>query len=131
MLLIPAEYNWESLTVLRCADLESHYSTLLRELGTQKGILGKIFTKSQNKNKDPAKISKLIDMIDKEQWNVLGADVKARYTKGCWRRTLNWAVLQPGPLALFPPTGLICKSVPVLKTTPTITSQTWLYTLAI
>lgn len=89
MLLIPAEYNWESLTVLRCADLESHYSTLLRELGTQKGILGKIFTKSQNKNKDPAKISKLIDMIDKEQWNVLGADVKARYTKGCWRRTLK------------------------------------------
>jgi len=43
---IPKEYNWESLTSIKGAELELHYSVLLRELSTQKGILGQIFTKS-------------------------------------------------------------------------------------
>ncbi|MCU0471444.1 MAG: type I restriction-modification system subunit M [Arcicella sp.] len=73
---IPAEYDWESLTARKGAELELHYSTLLRELSTQKGILGQIFTKSQNKIQDPAMLAKIIDMIDKEQWLVMGADVK-------------------------------------------------------
>ena len=44
---IPKEYNWESLTAKKGAELEIHYSILLRELSKQKGILGQIFTKSQ------------------------------------------------------------------------------------
>jgi type I restriction enzyme M protein len=44
---VPKQYNWESLVSKRGAELELHYSTLLRELGQQKGILGQIFTKSQ------------------------------------------------------------------------------------
>jgi type I restriction enzyme M protein len=36
--------------------VEVHYSSLLRELGKEKGILGQIFTKSQNKIQDPANI---------------------------------------------------------------------------
>ena len=32
-LSIPAEYDWESLTTKRGAELEIHYSLLLRELG--------------------------------------------------------------------------------------------------
>ncbi len=73
---IPADYNWESLTGVKGAELELHYSTLLRELSTQKGILGQIFTKSQNKIQDPAMLAKIIDMINGEQWLVMGADVK-------------------------------------------------------
>src|SRR6266700_1068962 len=61
---IPNEYNWESLTALRGAELEGHYTELLRTLGTQKGVLGQIFTKSQNKIQDPAKLYKLVDLID-------------------------------------------------------------------
>ena len=53
---IPDKYNWESLTAKRGAELEIHYSTVLRELGTERGILGQIFTKSQNKIQDPAKL---------------------------------------------------------------------------
>jgi len=60
-LTIPAEYNWDSLTEKRGAELELHYSVLLRELGQQKGVLGQIFTKSQNKIQDPAKLYKLIE----------------------------------------------------------------------
>jgi type I restriction enzyme M protein len=73
---IPKAYNWESLTELKGAALEIHYVALLRELSTQKGILGQIFTKSQNKIQDPAMLSKIIDMIDSEQWLVMGADIK-------------------------------------------------------
>jgi len=64
------------LTAVKGAELELHYSTLLRELSTAKGILGQIFTKSQNKIQDPAMLAKIIDMIDSEQWLVMGADVK-------------------------------------------------------
>jgi type I restriction enzyme M protein len=53
---IPKAYTWESLSEKRGAELEQHYTTLLRELGHQKGILGQIFTKSQNKIQDPAKL---------------------------------------------------------------------------
>src|SRR4030067_1377574 len=65
-LAIPKEYNWESLTSKRGADLEQHYTTLLRERSRSKAILGQIFIKSQNKIQDPATLFKLIDMIDKE-----------------------------------------------------------------
>jgi len=46
---IPVEYNWQSLNSKRGAELEVHYVTLLRELGTKKGMLGQVFTKAQNK----------------------------------------------------------------------------------
>lgn len=73
---IAKDFNWESLTTKKGADLELHYSNLLRELSNAKGILGQIFVKSQNKIQDPAMLAKIIDMIDSEQWLVLGADVK-------------------------------------------------------
>src|SRR5579863_4624525 len=60
---IPKQYAWESLTNKSGGELELHYSTLLRELGQQKGMLGQIFTKSQNKIQDPAKLYKLIALI--------------------------------------------------------------------
>ena len=79
---VPKEYNWESLTLLKGADLETHYSKMLRELGKQKGILGQVFTKSQNKIQDPAKLFKLIDMIDKEKWSIMGTDIKGQIYEG-------------------------------------------------
>lgn len=73
---IPKEYAWESLTTKSGDELETHYSKLLRELGTQKGMLGQIFTKSQNKIQDPAKLYRLIDMINAENWVMMGVKDK-------------------------------------------------------
>lgn len=84
---IPAAYNWESLTDLKGAELEAHYTILLRELGKEKGILGQIFTKSQNKIQDPAKLSKIIAMIGAENWLMMGVKDKGIFTKACWRKT--------------------------------------------
>ena len=70
------EYNWQSLTSLRGTELQVHYSILLRELGKEKGMRGQIFTKSQNKIQDPAKLYKLVDLINKENLVMMGVDVK-------------------------------------------------------
>lgn len=68
--------KWENLINKKGAELENFYVGMLRSLSTEKGIMGQIFTKSQNKIQDPAMLAKIIDMIDSEQWLVMGADVK-------------------------------------------------------
>ena len=55
--------NWPNLCQKRGAELEAFYIQMLRSLATEKGILGQIFTKSQNKIQDPSKLLKVIDMI--------------------------------------------------------------------
>nr|WP_205685711.1 type I restriction-modification system subunit M N-terminal domain-containing protein [Bacillus sp. STP3] len=89
---IPKEYSWQSLKAKRGAELEGHYIELLRELGSHKGMLGQIFTKAQNKIQDPAKLYRLIDMVDDVQWVTMGADVKGDIYEGLlekMRRTRN------------------------------------------
>ena len=71
---MPEEYNWQSLISRKGAELEIHYVTLLRQLSTQSGMLGQIFTKAQNKVQDPAKLSRLIDRIDDTEWVMMGDD---------------------------------------------------------
>lgn len=46
---VPAEYAWPKLRALNGAALEGHYIETLRALGNKPGLLGQIFTKSQNK----------------------------------------------------------------------------------
>ena len=58
---IPKEYNWESLTEKRGAELEVHYTTLLRELSHSKGILGRYSPKAKTRFKTrPSSSSSLI-----------------------------------------------------------------------
>ena len=113
---IPKEYNWESLTLLKGADLENHYSTILRELGKQKGILGQVFTKSQNKIQDPAKLFKLIDLIDKEKWSVMGTDIKGQIYEGLLEK--NAEDTKSGAGQYFTPRPLIQVMVECLAPEP-------------
>jgi type I restriction enzyme M protein len=58
-------------------------ATLLEKLGQEKGTLGLIFGKAQNKFQDPAKLRRVIvDLIDAETWTILGADVKGDAYEG-------------------------------------------------
>ncbi|WP_064503556.1 MULTISPECIES: N-6 DNA methylase [Paracoccus] len=49
-------------------------------------MLGQIFTKAQNKITDPAKLFRLIDMVDGEKWVMLDADVKGDIYEGLLER---------------------------------------------
>lgn len=113
---IPAEFNWETLTQKRGADLESHYTVLLRELGQKKGVLGQIFSKSQNKIQDPAKLFKLIDMIDKEQWSTMGADIKGKIYEGLLEK--NAEDTKSGAGQYFTPRALIRAMVACVRPEP-------------
>jgi type I restriction enzyme M protein len=113
---IPKKYNWESLTNKKGAELEIHYSTLLRELSVQKGILGQIFTKSQNKIQDPAMLAKVIDMIGSENWLVMGADVKGDIYEGLLEK--NAEDVKSGAGQYFTPRPLIRAMVDCIQPEP-------------
>lgn len=97
--------NWETLSKKRGAELEAYYSQMLRSLGTEKGILGQIFTKSQNKIQDPSKLLRVIDMIGKEQWTMVGADVKGDIYEGLLEK--NASDTKSGAGQYFTPRSLI------------------------
>ncbi len=79
---IPAEFNWQTLRSKNGAELEGHYVALLRALGTRPGMLGRIFTRAQNKIQDPAKLFRLIAMVDDTEWVTMGTDVKGDIYEG-------------------------------------------------
>ncbi|HNO75479.1 MAG TPA: class I SAM-dependent DNA methyltransferase [Nitrosomonas mobilis] len=113
---IPAEYNWPSLKVKRGAELEVHYVTLLRELGNKPGMLGTIFTKAQNKIQDPAKLYRLIDMVNETQWVTMGADVKGDIYEGLLER--NAEDTKSGAGQYFTPRALIKVMVECVRPEP-------------
>ena len=53
---VPEQYSWPSLIKKDGDELFDHYRHTLEALGNQKGLLGLIFNKSQNKFQDPAKL---------------------------------------------------------------------------
>ncbi|OPH34268.1 HsdM family class I SAM-dependent methyltransferase [Moraxella atlantae] len=102
---IPTEYNWQSLTSKTGSELEAHYLTLLRNLSKKSGLLGQIFTKAQNKIQDPAKLSRLIDMINETSWAKLGSDVKGDIYEGILEK--NAEDTKSGAGQYFTPRALI------------------------
>jgi type I restriction enzyme M protein len=85
--LVPADYAWPTLLAKSGDELFDHYRHALDELGKQKGTLGLIFAKAQNKFQDPAKLRRVVaDLIDTETWTILGADVKGDAYEGLLER---------------------------------------------
>ena len=114
---IPQKYNWQSLLDKEGPELETHYIKLLNELGKESGIIGVIFRKSQNRIQDPAKLRKLIvDLINKENWLNLDADVKGDAYEGLLEK--NAADVKGGAGQYFTPRPLINSMVKVMKPEP-------------
>lgn len=113
---IPEGYDWPSLTSRRGVDLEIHYVTLLRVLGGMSGLLGQIFTKAQNKIQDPAKLTRLIAMIDETRWVKLGADVKGDIYEGLLEK--NAEDTKSGAGQYFTPRALIRAMVECVRPAP-------------
>ena len=114
---IPKEYAWPSLLAKDGDELEIHYRHILESLGKEKGMLGVIFRKAQNKIQDPAKLRRLIaDLIDKEQWTSLEADVKGDAYEGLLEK--NAADVKGGAGQYFTPRALISAIVDVMRPAP-------------
>lgn len=108
--------DWQTLSQKRGLELENFYNQLLRSLGTEKGILGQIFTKSQNKIQDPSKLLKIIDLIDKEQWSLMGTDIKGKIYEGLLEK--NAEDTKSGAGQYFTPRSLIKTIVACVRPKP-------------
>jgi type I restriction enzyme M protein len=114
---IPAEYDWRSLLAKDGDELETHYRHVLETLGKRSGMLGVIFRKAQNKIQDPAKLRRLIiDLIDKEQWSSLSADVKGDAYEGLLQK--NAEDVKGGAGQYFTPRALIAAIVNAMSPRP-------------
>lgn len=114
---IPDKYSWPSLLKKDGDDLFDHYRHLLEELGKGKGMLGLIFTKAQNKFQDPVKLRRLIvDLIDKEDWSTMSADVKGDAYEGLLEK--NAQDTKSGAGQYFTPRPLIQAMVEAIAPKP-------------
>jgi len=116
---VPAGYRWSDLSAptMEGAQLEEHYRLTLIELAKRGGMLGLIFRKAQNKIQDPAKLRQLIvDLIGKETWIALSADVKGDAYEGLLEK--NAEDTKSGAGQYFTPRALIDAIVDCIQPRP-------------
>ncbi|MDS4042187.1 MAG: N-6 DNA methylase, partial [Candidatus Competibacter sp.] len=85
-------------------------------LGRETGMLGAIFFKAQNKIQDPAKLSRLVQMIDAENWISLDADTKGDLYEGLLQK--NAEDTKSGAGQYFTPRPLIQAMVECVRPEP-------------
>ena len=113
---IPRSCDWNSLKAKTGEPLEAHYLTVLHKLGDEPGMLGAIFFKAQNKIQDPAKLARLVQMIDAENWLSLETDVKGDLYEGLLQK--NAEDTKSGAGQYFTPRALIQAMVECVQPEP-------------
>ncbi len=113
---IPQGLDWQSLIEKDGDALEIHYRHILESLGKEKGMLGVIFRKSQNKIQDPAKLKRLIELINDETWVGLDIDIKGDIYEGLLQK--NAEDVKGGAGQYFTPRSLIKAMVEVVHLEP-------------
>ena len=115
--IVPEGLDWPSLLARDGDELEVHYRHVLTELGKGSGMLGVVFRKAQNRIQDPAKLRRLIaDLIDRETWLALDADVKGDAYEGLLEK--NAEDVKSGAGQYFTPRPLIRAIVDVMQPAP-------------
>ena len=113
---IPKGYDWPALRAKVGEPLEAHYLATLHKLGTGPGMLGAIFFKAQNKIQDPAKLSRLVQMIDAESWVGMDADTKGDLYEGLLQK--NAEDTKSGAGQYFTPRALIQAMIECVRPEP-------------
>ncbi|MCK4395043.1 SAM-dependent DNA methyltransferase [candidate division WOR-3 bacterium] len=116
---IPKNLDWQSLVEKDGDELEIQYRYILETLGKKKGMLGIIFRKSQNRIQDPAKLKRLIMLINDETWVGLDIDVKGEIYEGLLQK--NAEDIKSGAGQYFTPRPLIKAMVEVTRPEPGMT----------
>jgi type I restriction enzyme M protein len=103
---IPTEWSWPTLASKDGDALELHYRHMLEALATADGLIGTIFRKAQNKLSDPAKLKRVVSLIDKEgPWIGHSVDVKGEIYEGLLER--NASEVKSGAGQYFTPRPVI------------------------
>jgi type I restriction enzyme M protein len=113
---IPEDCRWPVLRDLQGEELTRRYTAILDKLFRLSGIVGTIFLKAQNEIQDPAKLRRLVGLIDGETWLGLGVDVKGSIYEGLLER--NAQEVKSGAGQYFTPRALIDAMVTVVDPEP-------------
>ena len=115
---IPPGLSWQTLVGnnISGVDLENQYLLILKELGKQDGMIGQIYFKAQNKIQDPAKLFKLVRLINEETWVGVDVDVKGEIYEGILEK--NAEDTKSGAGQYFTPRPLIQAMVDCVRPLP-------------
>lgn len=113
---VPKGYGWTELKSKVGEPLEAQYLKTLHKLGNEPGMLGAIFFKAQNKIQDPAKLSRLVQLIDAENWISLDTDTKGDLYEGLLQK--NAEDTKSGAGQYFTPRVLIQAMVQCVQPHP-------------
>jgi type I restriction enzyme M protein len=113
---IPKSCDWTSLRGKTGEPLEAHYLKVLHKLAEEPDMLGAIFFKAQNKIQDPAKLARLVQKIDAENWISLDADTKGDLYEGLLQK--NAEDTKSGAGQYFTPRVLIEAMVECVQPEP-------------
>ena len=114
--MLPDGARWADIKELTGEMLAARYAGLLETLSRQSGVIGAIFLKAQNEIQDPAKLRRLVGLIDGETWLGLPVDVKGAIYEGLLAR--NAEDVKSGAGQYFTPRPLIEAMVAVVDPKP-------------
>jgi type I restriction enzyme M protein len=114
--MLPVGFRWGDIKDMTGEPLNAAYARLLDKLSKQGGIIGAIFLKAQNEIQDPAKLSRLVGLIDSETWLGLPVDVKGAIYEGLLAR--NAEDVKSGAGQYFTPRPLIEAMAEVVNPEP-------------
>jgi type I restriction enzyme M protein len=102
---VPLKWQWSKLAALDGEALETHYRRTLEALGKKPGLIGTLFQKAQNKLTDPAKLKRIVSLINDEMWIAKDVDTKGEIYEGLLER--NASEVKSGAGQYFTPRPLI------------------------
>lgn len=114
--LLPDGSRWPDIRDLTGEALQAKYAKVLETLSRHGGIIGAIFLKAQNEIQDPAKLRRLVGLIDSETWLGLPVDVKGDIYEGLLAR--NAEDVKSGAGQYFTPRSVIDTIVAVVDPEP-------------
>ena len=113
---LPADCRWPVLRDLQGEMLTKRYTAVLDKLSREPALVGTMFLKAQNEIQDPAKLRRLVGLIDGETWLGLPVDVKGNIYEGLLAR--NAEDVKSGAGQYFTPRTVIDAIVEVVDPEP-------------
>jgi len=114
--LIPKKWQWDTLRNKSGEALDAHYKDALAALSKKTDFVGTLFLKAESKINDPAKLQRLVSLIDGETWMGINVDIKGTIYEGLLER--NAGEVKSGAGQYFTPRALIQTIVDVVDPNP-------------
>ena len=113
---LPDECRWQTLRTLSGEALERRYKRTLSDLSHRDDLVGTLFLKAEGKINDPAKLQRLVTLIDAETWMGLDVDIKGTIYEGLLER--NAGEVKSGAGQYFTPRPLIAAMTQLIDPEP-------------